>query len=162
MMEGVNYEEIAAGWAFCQHAGCPKSGECLRYQACLSAPAEVTRWLCVLPSALKDGECQYFRKAEKMRMAKGLNGILGSVSDRQKRHNIRMALTELLGSKGTYYRYKNGERWMNPALQRAIGERLRQLGYEQEVTFDDYAEAYDFTTGDFETSQAVGQTGEND
>ena len=162
MMKEVNYEEIVAGWAFCQHAGCPKAEECLRYQACLSAPAELTRWLCVLPSALKDGECQYFRKAEKKRMAKGLNGILESVSDRQKRHDIRMALTELLGSKGTYHRYKNGERWMNPALQQAITERLRQLGYEQEVTFDHYAEAYDFTAGLAETSQAVGQTGEHD
>lgn len=159
-MEEMNYKEIAAGWAFCQQAGCPKAGDCLRFKACMSAPAEMTRWLCVLPNALKDGECQYFRKAEKKRMAKGLNGILASVSDKQKRHDIRMALTELLGSKGTYYRYKDGERWMSPELQQAIKERLQQIGHSQEVAFDEYAEAYDFTTGDFETSQAVGQTQE--
>lgn len=157
-MKYINFDEIPAGWAFCQNKECPKNGECLRYLACMSAPAEMTRWLCVLPNALKDGECQYFRKAEKKRMAKGLNGILASVSDKQKRHDIRMALTELLGSIGTYYRYKAGARWINPNQQQAIEERLRKIGYDKEVEFDEYAETYDFTAGLSETFQAVERT----
>lgn len=161
-MKSINYDEIPAGWAFCQNSECPKAEECLRYLACMKAPAEITRWTCILPNAVKKGECRFFRKAEIKRMARGLNGIMAKADSKQLRHNMRMALTELLGSKGTYYRYKDGERWINPGLQQVIEERLRQVGYDKEVVFDEYAEAYDFTAGDFETSQAVGQTGEND
>jgi hypothetical protein len=157
-MKSINYNDIPAGWAFCQNTGCPKNGECLRYLACMAAPAETTRWTCILPNAVKEGECPFFKKAETKRMARGLNGIMACAGSKQQRHNIRMALTELLGSIGTYYRYKAGARWINPNQQQVIEERLRKIGYDKEVEFDEYAETYDFTAGLSETFQAVERT----
>lgn len=157
-MKYINFDEIPAVWAFCQNKECPKNGECLRYLACMAAPAETTRWTCILPNAVKEGECPFFKKAETKRMARGLNGIMASADSKQQRHNIRMALTELLGSIGTYYRYKAGARWINPNQQQAIEERLRKIGYDKEVEFDEYGETYDFTAGLSETFQAVERT----
>lgn len=157
-MKYINFDEIPAVWAFCQNKECPKNGECLRYLACMAAPAETTRWTCILPNAVKEGECPFFKKAETKRMARGLNGIMASADSKQQRHNIRMALTELLGSIGTYYRYKAGARWINPNQQQVIEERLRKIGYDKEVEFDEYAETYDFTAGLSETFQAVERT----
>ena len=56
-----------------------------------------------------------------------------------------MTLTAHFGSKGTYYRYKDGERWINPELQRKIQDLVRLCGSNTEVTFDEYADTYDFT-----------------
>lgn len=139
------FEEMTPQWALCLNGECPRSGECLRYQLCRQAPAGVTRWLCVLPTALNDGDCAYFRPAEKVRMARGLNSIFKNVRNRQERQAIRLTLTRLLGSKGTYYRYKNGERWIGPKLQQQIEAALRQNGLDGEVTFDYYEETYDLT-----------------
>ena len=54
-------------------------------------------------------------------------------------------MTDYLGSKGTYYRYKDGERLINPELQQWIQDLFRRYGVEEQVLFDEYFETYDFT-----------------
>lgn len=67
------------------------------------------------------------------------------------------------GADGTVGQHWNilplqGARWINPNQQQAIEERLRKIGYDKEVEFDEYAETYDFTAGLSETFQAVERT----
>lgn len=140
-----NIKDIPTSWAVCHNDSCPMAADCLRYQMCGQLPAGVTRWMCVLPRALTDGRCSYYQKAEKVRMARGMSQLYDKVREVSVRKQIRLALTDHLGSKGTYYRYKDGERLITPALQQWIQDLFRRYGIEGKVTFDEYLEAYDFT-----------------
>lgn len=141
----VDFSKILEWWALCPGYECPRKGECLRHLACTQAPAKVKKWRCVLPNVLDDGDCGFFRKAEKVVMAKGLGSIYDNVSSKQARSSIRKHLTDFLGSKGTYYRYKDGERLINPDLQQQICEIVHLYAPGAEVSFDETYEDYDFT-----------------
>lgn len=78
-------------------------------------------------------------------MARGLNRLYKEVHDAHTRHEIRLTLTAHFGSKGSYYRYKDGERWLNPEQQRVILDLVHVCGGEVEDIFDEYADTYDFT-----------------
>lgn len=144
-MAAIDFTEIPTWWPICTNQDCPMAKECLRCKACMEAPVSVTRWASVLPNVLKDGRCSYFQKAEVVRMARGLNSIYKNVHSREARHGIRIDLTAHYGSKGAYYRYKDGERWLNPKEQQYIIDIIRSYGCQGEVSFDEYREAYDFT-----------------
>jgi len=141
----VNFNNIPEWWALCPGYECPRAGECLRHLAFRQAPAEVKKWKCVLPHVVKDGACEFFRKAETVTMASGLNAIYRNITSKQARSNIRKQLTDFLGSKGTYYRYKDGERVINPKLQQEIRDMVHLYAPDAEVSFDKTFEDYDFT-----------------
>ena len=123
---------------------CPKAGKCLRRKSCKEMPQTVTRWMCVMPSALQDGECKYFVKEEKIRMARGFRSLFDGMSSRDARHDLRLRLSEYFGSKGAYYRHKNGERLITPEQQHQIEALVEQYGYSAEAIFDEFVDAYDF------------------
>ena len=78
-------------------------------------------------------------------MAQGIASIYKNVKSREARTNIRFALTAHLGSKRTYYRYKDGERLINPKLQQEIIDIVHRYDPDAEVCFDKTFEDYDFT-----------------
>ncbi len=119
-MGEIDYGKIPDWWVMCQKETCPKAGECLRYQACVAVPKEVTSWQCLLPQVLDDEECRYFLKMETVRMARGLNKLFSEVQHRRSRQDIRAALLRHFGSNGSYYRYKDGE---SRPIQRASRRR---------------------------------------
>ena len=146
-MEKIDISEVPATWALCQSTECERSGECLRHLVCRQMPAEQTWWPCLLPAAVQPtAACAHFVKAEKVRMAWGWCQLYGQLQGRKLQNAVRLALTKMLGSKGTYYRYKNGERPMNAAMQQLVADKMRTAGYDGEVVFDRYGDAYDFTT----------------
>ena len=142
----IDYKKIPDWWAVCPNSNCPLAETCLRQQACRQMPQEVRFWTCVLTHAQKDGECPYYLKYEKVMMAQGLNSIYKNVRAREARSKIRVTLTDYLGSKGTYYRYKDGERLINPKLQQEIINIVHRYAPGVEVTFDKLYADYDFTT----------------
>lgn len=144
-MIDVEENGVPEWWPVCQNDHCPMAEECLRRLACKEMPEGTTRWMSVLPSALKDGHCQYFEKAEKVTMVRGMKALFGSIGDAKVRHMLRIDLTGYFGSKGTFYRYKDGERWINPQLRQMIASWLKGYGCEQEPVFDFSTEGYDFT-----------------
>ena len=146
MPHEINFNDIPDWWALCQNADCPLSDSCLRHQALLQVPARVTKWLCVLPTAWRNGDCQYYRKAEAVRMAQGFAGIYNSLKSRDARHDIRLALTDYFGSKGSYYRYRDGDRLLTPQQQQWIRTLLLRYGYAEGIEFDNYVITYDFST----------------
>ena len=95
----------------------------------------------VYPGSCHNGECRFFRKNEKVRLATGYGG--GDM-----KHvflAMRLKLTEYLGGNGEYYKYRNGKKWLSPEQQAYICELSRRYGYTGEVAFDCYKEDYDFT-----------------
>lgn len=145
-MEEIDYNKIPEWWAMCQKKECPRAAECLRFQACAAVPERIKGWRCLMPQVLREEDCPFFLKMETVRMARGLNRLYREVHDAHARHEIRMSLTAHFHSKGAYYRYKNGERWLNPKEQRVILDLLKLFGCQSEDVFDEYADTYDFTT----------------
>ena len=131
-------------WPVCQNADCPLSATCLRFVAFQNVPTEVTAWQCVMPGALKDGHCSCFVKDEKVRIARGFNNMYARVKSRDDIYTMRRELTEYLGSKGTYYRYKYGEKPLSPEQQQWILRLFAQHGYTEGLEFDEYIDGYDF------------------
>ena len=140
----IDFNDIPERWAVCLNDKCPKAGECLRCMAYKEMPKTVTRWMCVMPSALQDGECKYFVKEEKIRMARGFRSLFDGMSSRDARHDLRLRLSEYFGSKGAYYRHKDGERLITPEQQHQIEALVEQYGYSAEAIFDEFVDAYDF------------------
>lgn len=140
----IDFKEIPSWWSICQNIECLMAKDCMRYQAFLSMPDETTKWPCILPNALKNGTCPFFRKAEVVKMAKGFHSLFYSFKSRDLRHDFRTQLTEYLGSKGSYYRYKDGERLLNPKQQQWIFKFLNNYGYKDKVEFDQYIDTYEF------------------
>lgn len=140
----IKYNEIPQWWAVCQQTSCPRSGECLRYQAFTQIPDGVRSWPSVLPQAAKEGECPCFVTSERLKMARGFGEIKNKVRARDVRMAIRLKLTEYLGSKGSYYRYKDGEKLLSPEQQRWILDLLESYGCPTENFFNQFEEAYVF------------------
>lgn len=140
----IDYKEIPGWWAVCTNATCPMAEKCLRFMAFRSLPDHVTKWPCVLPSALKDGTCRYYQKSERVKMAMGFGDLYNKVRDRHARHTVRLQLTEYLGSKGTYYRYQHGERLLTPEQQQFIQQLAKTYGNGEEVDFGTMKETFDF------------------
>lgn len=146
----IDYKKIPDWWAVCPNSDCPLAETCLRQQACRVIPQHVKCWTSILPQAQGDNECKHFLMYEKVTMAQGLNNIYNNVRAREARSKIRVTLTDYLGSKGTYYRYKDGERLINPKLQQEIINIVHRYAPGVEVTFDKSHADYDFTTNKLE------------
>lgn len=78
-------------------------------------------------------------------MARGLNAIYKNVHEKYALAAIRSTLTSEIGSKGSYYRYKDGERLINPAMQQRIIDIVHRFAPGVEVSFDKSFEDYDFS-----------------
>ena len=124
---------------------CKLAETCLRHQACRQMPENIKQWTCILPHMPKGEACEFFQKYEKVTMAQGIGAIYMDVKDRYMRTGIRLRLTRYFGSKGTYYRYKDGERLINPQMQQEIRDIVHGIAPDAEVNFDKTFEAYDFT-----------------
>ena len=53
-------------------------------------------------------------------------------------------MARYLGSGGTFYRYRNGERLLMPEQQEWIKNMFTRYGYTDEIEFDGYKEVYRF------------------
>ena len=144
MKEMIDFKQVPEWWPLCGNSQCSRAQECLHHAAFTQAPQGVTQWQCLLPTAVKDGECRFFQKNEMVMMARGFTNTFKRITSLDARHGIRMELTKCFGSKGSYYRYRNGERWMNPAQQQIVADVQQRYGVEAAPLFDEYQEAYDY------------------
>lgn len=141
----MDFKEIPEWWPVCGNGDCPMSGDCLRHVAWLNVPPTVTQWASVMPTALRNGECRYYLKNEKVLMARGFDNMFARVCSRDARVEMRLAITDYLGSKGTYYRYKHGERLLTPEQQQWILQLFGRYGYDAEgLKFDEYIMTYNY------------------
>jgi len=144
MNKKYDFSQIPVGWRYCFNGDCKKCGECLRYQTGLEIPADCVSGQAVFPTALKDGQCTFFRKDEKVTLA---TGFLVPSHPMMNEMYLRMRhqLTRYLGGNGTYYLYRNGKKWLSPKQQADIRDIFLKAGYHGEVVFGMTKETYDFT-----------------
>ena len=141
----IEYTKIPDWWALCPNENCLLAETCLRQQACKQMPKEINRWKCLLPHVNQDGKCEFYQKYEKVTMAQGIDSIYNNVRTRDAHARIHADLTAYFGSKGSYQRYKEGKRLINPKMQQDIIDFVHMYEPGVEVNFDNTFEDYDFT-----------------
>lgn len=145
MIHGIfNFESVPKNYIVCFAAECPLREQCMRYQAGLVLPAGMEKGYSIFPTACRNGQCRHFAQVREVQAARGFTTIF----DRVRRNDFQPMTSELmgyLGTGGTYYRYRNGERLLMPEQQEWIRQLFSRYGYDEEVTFDSILTTYDFT-----------------
>ena len=144
-MSEINFswKDVPSGWALCFNQSCPLHEHCLRFQAGVLAPPDLTVTRCVTPRALTGERCKVFTSMEPTKMARGFSTIYQKVLKRDYT-SLRKFMTNLLSGKRYYYEYKRGERLLSPEQQSDIRELFASFGYKDSVQFDSYEETLHF------------------
>lgn len=129
----------------CTQADCPAAEQCLRHLMAQATPEKAIAITVINPKNLKPElgtSCPYFHSSQPVRMARGFTRALGSV-----RHGeVNKIVAELsdLFDRRLYFRYRKGDRTLNPQRQEIIAEVLLRHGATQPVEFDSYEEDFDW------------------
>ena len=141
----INIKEVPTWWPVCSNRDCELRESCLRQHVYEKmATQNVSKWICLMPAAWEGKECTHYVNSEPLHIARGFNQLTARLHNREHRYQIRMAMTQYLGSKGTYYRYKDGERTLSPEQQQWIRNLFIKFGYTDNLEFDEYEEGFQF------------------
>lgn len=138
------YDTLPSSWLFCFNDSCPQAGECIRHLSSRHIPDDKTRGYAVYPNARKAGQCPYFKKIRRIRLAYGFNTIFHDIKSKDE-NLIRVKIKFFLGGHSKYYRYNNGKKMLTPEQQEWIISLFRQFGYTENLVFDHYVDSYDFS-----------------
>ena len=122
----------------CQMTTCPKRGECVRHQKYLEALAKKEMCLFVLNSERiepTETGCPYGMKSEVQRIAYGFKNLYETVP---RRNSGDFHTKVPISSQSEYYRYKNGTKGMDQAMQERILKAFAEQGANIDVGFDHY------------------------
>ncbi len=144
-MSEINFswKDVPSGWALCFNQSCPLHEHCLRYQAGVLAPPDLTVTRCVTPRVLTGERCKVYASMEPVKIARGFSTIYQNVLKRDYT-SLRKYMTSLLSGKRYYYEYKRGERSLSPEQQSDIRQLFESFGYKDSVRFDSYEETLHF------------------
>ena len=114
------------------------NNQCLAAQ---NAPDHLEIATCVMPKTLKGGQCRWYDKRTVVVWAAGFSRLYDCVMKKDYTA-MRKGLTRYLHGVKFYYEYKRGDRPLSPEQQQWIRNFVKSYGYEWEVPFDSYFEAY--------------------
>lgn len=140
--DDFTFSLLPPSWLFCFLSECPRGEECVHFLSGTVVPDDKKRGFAVFPTALKDGDCPYFKPIRKIRAAWGFDAILRDVKHRDI-EEVRRSIMKYLGNKTAYYRYNNGTRLLSPEQQDWIINLMHSYGYTDELSFDNYQDVYD-------------------
>lgn len=141
----LKFEDVPSSWALCFIDGCAMADKCMRRAAYEVAPARLTTAKTVLPNKTESGDCKWFAPIETMRMAAGFSHIYDNVMRRDYK-SMKQELTNYLGGRSNYYRYKKGTRLLSPSQQERIGRIMKRYGCAEGFDYDGYTDRYCFPT----------------
>ena len=129
-------------YIFCFLSDCPLSETCARSFA-VGCAGQREVGAAVLPAALKNGECRWYRPFRKFRGAWGFNSLFEAVKAKDA-PALRRAMKGYLGGNGTYYLYHHGGKLLTPEQQEWILSLFKRYGYEDALVFDGYKDDSDW------------------
>ena len=134
--------QVPTNYMLCTKGDCPKASQCLRYIAGAMMPADVQTWRIVSPVHLaqSQGECAYYRSAEKVRYARGFVRMMSALSVTQA-SAMKESIIATFGM-AMYYRMRKGTRPITPIEQETIYGLLEKQGVTARPEFDAYVEDY--------------------
>lgn len=141
--EEFDFKVVPSWYVLCTNDTCPLRQDCMRFLAGSNAPENLEMAQCVMPAALKDGQCRWFDRKRTVVNAFGFSHLYDKVLKRDYT-SMRKSITNYLHGAKMYYEYKRGDRPLSPEQQQRIQQIVKNCGYEWEVPFDSFAEAYKF------------------
>ena len=143
-LEHFEFKDVPEWYPVCYQQECTLKDECMRYQAALQAPKMVAEWRCVLPSQLEKGRCPHFAEIQPIKVARGFKNLFDNIKAADQTP-MRKELVEHFHGKRQYYWYLKGERLLSPKQQQWMRAWFRNWGYNIDVPFDYYEDAYYYT-----------------
>jgi len=143
MENKLNLKEAGTDYLFCFNTQCDKKGDCIRFFAGQNVPDDMLTGRAVFPKACSNGNCKYFKQTSLVKYAYGFEHIYDKVMNSHYTE-MRKLITQYLGNKGQYYKYKHGEKGLSPAQQQHIAGIFAKYGYTDAVSFDRYEMRYEF------------------
>ena len=140
---GFDFAAVPKRYTLCYHEGCPLHDRCMRFLTAAHAPENLEVRRCVLPTAEKDGHCRWHDPIEVVTMAEGFSGLYDKVL-KGDYTAMRKRITAYLRGVKQYYQYMHGERPLSPAQQQGLQQIVRDFGYDWDVPFERYFQAYRF------------------
>lgn len=130
-------------WEYCFNTQCPHAHECAHQLSVAQKDSNKTNGCAIFPDAYnEDGKCKHFLQLKLIKMAYGLEGIIGELKNKDL-GEFRVRMTGYFGSNTSYYRYKLGQIGLEPEQQQYIQKWCQQRGY-QNLKFDRYTEEVGF------------------
>lgn len=142
MEQKTNTLSVPYSYARCYNEQCRQAENCLRRMAALYDTADYPFITILNPVRFPktDGNCSYFQKAEKVRMAWGVKGLLDKIPY-EDAVSIKQQLIGHFG-KTKYYRFYREERYLTPKEQAYIRQVFRNKGITEEPPFTRYTDEY--------------------
>ncbi len=128
--------------AYCLHADCPLSKDCLRYLSYRSAPA-FHQALFIDPRGTTGDTCSSYLCGDVIRMARGFKRGLYQLRNKEAAPFQARLSSELGCRRSQYYRYSSGETRITPEQQAIVRSVFAEFGIEgEDAIFDTYEEGY--------------------
>ena len=144
MNQKIDFNDIPKNYLYCTHNKCPRRNECLRYQATLCIPQNVSDFRTVNPNHIigNENNCRFFNPYCTSRFAYGIDHILDNIPY-STAVAIRKELYSLMG-RSMFYRIRNKERTIHPDEQKQIIAVFLKHGIENKPEFDQYIDRFDW------------------
>ena len=136
-------EHAPDSFSFCFKTDCASADKCLRALAARDLNKEKVNISIINPlltNASGDAPCDYFCKAEQVRVAYGFKQAMAKIESGKVR-NVRSAIQGLVCQRNYYYLLR-GEKPIFPLMQKRIENILHQNGLPQPIEFDRYEWQY--------------------
>lgn len=131
------FSEKAEKYLVCYNDECARAEQCLRRLLANYVPDKRRIVESVNPGYVKrnHGECDYFHSSEPTVLYKGMTHFYDEIPE-QKAREIRFKLRHHFGE-STYYRLRNGQRSITPAIYDQIRSICVACGWTEELVFDE-------------------------
>ena len=136
--------EIPYNYAACLHADCPRAKTCLRQIAYGRMLEGRTHLKLVNPrKCSQDGQCEFYREGKSLRFARGFANFKKRMyPDQYERFST---LLQCHFGRSQYYERRKGDIPLTSGEQELILDVLKQVGVSEELQFDQYEEAMDWS-----------------
>ncbi len=138
------YEGIPKGYPLCLHADCQMASSCLRHIA-FRRCGELGKYLTLLNpcQCTKQEGCPNYASDKPIRFAKGFANFKQRMYPDQYDKFTRLLSCHF--GRNRYYRLRGGTTIITPEEQEVIKIALEKVGINQEMDFDQYIEALNWT-----------------
>ncbi len=144
MKQDFDYRNVPFGFLHCLNQACPRAEECVRHQLVKLIPAERVSISALNPAlASENGKgCPYFLEDKLVRYAAGTKRLLDNVPQKDAIY-IKDRMLAHFG-RNNFYRFRNKQRLISPEEQEYIRKLFRSRGINEEPTYEEYIEQYEW------------------
>ena len=142
----IYFKDAPSEYTLCINKQCPKSSDCIRYQAYLTLPKDVKTISVVNPGYAETNaeSCSFHRPIQYKTLAFDFSKNFNDMTKKQE-SAFRMMGTAHFG-RSEYYRLRGGEKGITPEGQDYLLNLAKEVGFEttRDQFFDSFADVIDW------------------